>query len=183
MWNGRGAGVDVSCLTHVDSLPPGAGPSANPAAHLVSRGGDGPEVRCLPFGAAEPTYALASQAPPGGLGPIGARPSPAPWQGTPALLWEEKLLFISHPHQRAHDAPSLACVLWGAADHPWPPGPPCSPRALPWASFLLFTLTCAYPPSPGGFPALPEVQRLPSEPWLAPPRGSRWSLGMNGLSP
>lgn len=117
----EGAGVDASCLTHVGSLPPGVGPSANPAAHLVSHGGNGPEVQCLPFGAPEPAYTLASQAPPaeakegppGGLGPIGARPPPAPWQGTPAPLWEDKLLFISHPRQRAHDAWSLACVLCG----------------------------------------------------------------------
>lgn len=62
----EGAGVDAFCLTHVDSLAPGAGPLANPATHLVSRGGNGPEVWHLLFGAPEPAYMPASQAPPAG---------------------------------------------------------------------------------------------------------------------
>ena len=60
---------------------------------------------------ARPHLWRPSEGLPGCLGPTGARPPPAPWKGTPAPLWEENLLFISHPRQRAHDAPSLACML------------------------------------------------------------------------
>lgn len=60
---------------------------------------------------ARPHLRRPSEGLPSCLGSIGARPPPSPWKGTPAPLWEGKLLFISHPRQRAHDALSLACML------------------------------------------------------------------------
>ena len=68
---------------------------------LLSRGRNGPEVRRLPFGAPEPAYMPASQAHlrrPRKDRLVALAPLPTtPWKGTPAPLWEEKLLFIRRP--------------------------------------------------------------------------------------
>ena len=104
---------------------------------LLSRGRNGPEVRRLPFGAPEPAYMPASQAPPAEakegppscLGP----PPHHPVEGNPCPIVGREAAF--------HQAPPSACSrcpepgLRAAADHPWPPGPPCSPQRLPGLPF------------------------------------------------